>query len=240
MPQSTGDTTPKSGYLPERTTEVSQARQTRRKTEYNAQLCDPDWMRIAGIIVAAVVLVVVLAVGLRQADNPQSDGGKQADAIPGQAESQRRLAGSPPALAALHRQSAQLLPGGPKALAARLRELRGYPVVVNVWASWCGPCRQEMPVLVRVSVQRGRKVAFLGVDLKDNVAAARRLLAQFPVAYPSYQDPDGVIYNANRLAGLPSTIFYSPSGKRQLVHSGPYLSDADLNADIDRYAAGAK
>lgn len=197
-------------------------------------------MRIAAIIAAAVVLAGVVVIGLRQASNNDGSQPDEPNAAPTLAQARSRLSGAPPALAAIHAQAAQLLPGGPKALDARLQSLRGYPVVVNIWASWCGPCRQEMPVLQEVSVDRGRKVAFLGVDLKDNIPAAKRLLAEFPVSYPSYGDPEGEVFNDNHLAGVPSTLFYSRSGKRQLVHSGPYLSADDLNADINRYSLVAK
>ncbi len=197
-------------------------------------------MRIAAIIAAVFVLAAVVVIGLRQASNSDEGQIDETSSAPTLIEAQRSLRGSPPALAAIHKQGAQLLPGGPAALDDRLQALRGYPVVVNVWASWCGPCRQEMPVFEQVSADRGRKVAFLGVDLKDNIPAAKRLLAEFPVSYPSYGDPDGKFFADNKLAGVPSTIFYSRSGKRQLVHSGPYLSAADLNSDINRYALVAK
>ncbi len=197
-------------------------------------------MRIAAIIAAAAVLGGVVIIGLQQARSETDGQTSTAGAAPSASEAQQRLAGSPPPLAALHAQAGELLAGGPAALDERLTELRGYPIVVNVWASWCGPCRQEMPVFERVSVERGRKVAFLGVDLKDNIAAAQRLLREFPVSYPSYGDPDGEFFSDNGLAGVPSTIFYSRAGKRQMVHSGPYLTSSDLNTDIDRYALVAK
>jgi cytochrome c biogenesis protein CcmG, thiol:disulfide interchange protein DsbE len=197
-------------------------------------------MRIAAISAAVFVLAAVLVIGLRQASNSGEGQADETGAAPTLIEAQRSLRGSPSALAAIHKQGSQLLPGGPAALDDRLQALRGYPVVVNVWASWCGPCRQEMPVFEQVSADRGRKVAFLGVDLKDNIPAAKRLLAEFPVSYPSYGDPDAEFFSDNKLAGVPSTIFYSRSGKRQLVHSGPYLSADDLNTDIDRYALVAK
>jgi len=197
-------------------------------------------MRIAAIVAAIVVLTGAVVVGLNQASS--EDGTKASDSAdaPTLSQARSRLAGAPAPLASLHAQASQLLSGGPEALAERLQSLQGYPVVVNVWASWCGPCRQEMPVFQEVSVDRGRKVAFIGVDLKDNVPAAQRLLKEFPVSYPSYQDPDGKLFNANHLAGVPSTLYYSRSGKRQMVHSGPYLKADDLNADINRYALVAK
>src|SRR5919198_1949765 len=102
----------------------------------------------------------------------------------------RALAGAPPPLARLHRQSNRLLGGGPKAFRARLRELRGHPVVVNKWASWCPPCRAEFTFFERQSLKRGREIAFVGVDANDNDADARKFLRVLPVSYPSYKDPD--------------------------------------------------
>ena len=103
---------------------------------------------------------------------------------------EKALAGSPPPLAALHRQGNELLGGGQDAYEKRIAALRGYPVVVNVWASWCGPCRFEFPTLQRLSAKYGKQVAFLGVDSEDSDDAARTFLAEAPVPYPSYTDPD--------------------------------------------------
>jgi len=95
-----------------------------------------------------------------------------------------------------------------------------------------------MPAVQRVALKRGRQVAFLGVDIKDNRGAARRFLRDIPLSYPSYEDPDGQIYNAYRLAGAPSTVFYDATGHQAFLHQGQYASTADLNRDIDRYALG--
>src|SRR5215213_10268082 len=89
------------------------------------------------------------------------------------------LKGSPAPLAALHRQGNDLLGGGASAFKSRLRELRGYPVVVNKWASWCGPCRSEFPYFQRQSTKLGKRVAFLGVNSNDNDGDAKRFLRQF-------------------------------------------------------------
>jgi cytochrome oxidase Cu insertion factor (SCO1/SenC/PrrC family)/thiol-disulfide isomerase/thioredoxin len=100
---------------------------------------------------------------------------------------QQALAGSPAPLASLHAQAGQLL-GPESALVARLSSLRGrYPVVINVWASWCTACRAEFPLFASASARYGRRVAFLGVDTNDNASDGRSFFAQHPVSYPSYQ-----------------------------------------------------
>ena len=191
-------------------------------------------------VIFAVVIAVgaAVTVGLKQAGSNDGSGDAQTALKPTAQETQTALAGSPAPLAALHAQANALLGGGRKALHARIAALHGHPVVVNVWASWCGPCRTEMPAVQRVALKRGRDVAFLGVDIKDNRDAARRFLRDIPLSYPSYEDPDGQIYNAYRLAGAPSTVFYDGAGHQEFLHQGQYASMADLSRDIDRYALG--
>lgn len=73
-----------------------------------------------------------------------------------------------------------------------LAELRGDVVVVNVWGSWCGPCRVEAPVLAQVSADyREREVSFVGVNVKDNRAAAIAFEEEYGITYPSIEDVDG-------------------------------------------------
>ncbi len=124
-------------------------------------------------------------------------------------------------------QANDLLPGQ-RARACRraCAPLRGHPAVVNVWGAWCDPCRAELPVLQRASLDWGKRVAFLGVDLRDNRGAARKLLGQIPLTYPSYEDPDGKIANSYRLVGTPATIYYNAAGKQTYLHQGPYLDRA--------------
>jgi cytochrome c biogenesis protein CcmG/thiol:disulfide interchange protein DsbE len=149
----------------------------------------------------------------------------------------KSLAGSPPALAALHRQANLLLDGGATAFKARLAKLRGHPVVVNKWASWCPPCRAEFPFFQRQSVKRGRGVAFIGVDGNDNDANARKFLKSFPVSYPSYKDPNlGIAAVFNAVQAFPSTAYYDSRGGLAYVHQGGYASESKLSRDIERYA----
>jgi cytochrome c biogenesis protein CcmG, thiol:disulfide interchange protein DsbE len=148
----------------------------------------------------------------------------------------KALAGSPAPLAALHRQANQLLPGGIDAYEKRLASLRGYPAVVNLWASWCGPCRFEFPAFQKVSARYGKRVAFLGVNSEDSDDAASTFLAEEPVPYPSYTDPDKKIFDQLRAIGFPATAFYDRAGKLVFLQLKPYTNDADLAADIRRYA----
>lgn len=152
---------------------------------------------------------------------------------------ERVLAGSPPPLAALHEQANELLPGGVEAYEQRIAALQGYPVVVNVWASWCGPCRYEFPTLQKLSARYGKRVAFLGVDSEDDDDAAATFLEEEPVPYPSYTDPDKEILDSlGGRGGLPDTAFYDRGGELVYLKQGPYTEDAELEADLRRYALG--
>lgn len=148
----------------------------------------------------------------------------------------KALAGSPPPLAALHKQANDLLPGGMEAYEKRIAALRGYPVVVNVWASWCGPCRFEFPVLQKLSARYGKKVAFLGVNSEDSDDAAATFLREEPVPYPSYTDPDKEIFDSLEAIGLPDTAFYDETGELVYLKQGPYAEDSELEEDVRRYA----
>ena len=154
---------------------------------------------------------------------------------PGTATAHQELAGSPPPLASLHHQAGQLL-GGSQALTARLRSLRGYPVVINAWASWCGPCRSEFALFASASAQYGRRIAFLGADTNDSPGDAHAFLAQHPVSYPSYQTTTTDLTSLAAIEGLPTTIFINPAGKVTYVHVGQYDAQGTLDQDINSHA----
>jgi cytochrome c biogenesis protein CcmG, thiol:disulfide interchange protein DsbE len=195
--------------------------------------------RRALIVLATVALVAVVVIGLSQAEEGSSPPAPE-ERVLDQAAVRAKLAGAPPELARLHRQANRFLPGEGDRLRRELRRLRGRPVVVNIWAAWCGPCREELPVFQDVSVDYGKRVAFLGVDLRDERAAAERLLRRYPVSYPSVEDPDGRLFQDLGLQGVPSTLFYDArGGEPAFVHQGPYYDRADLEADIRRYALGS-
>ena len=147
------------------------------------------------------------------------------------------LDGAPPPLAALHRQAGEFLEGSAESFRARLGKLRGYPVVVNMWASWCGPCRAEFPLFQRQAGKRGKEIAFIGVNSSDNKGDAGDFLRDHPVPFPHFDDPYGDV--AGEFRGpqvFPTTAFYNARGKLAYVHLGEYLSEGSLAEDIDRYA----
>jgi len=149
---------------------------------------------------------------------------------------ERALADAPPALADLYSQGSALLPGGLEAYHEQLDELRGHPVVVNVWAAWCGPCREEFPYFQSQAAKRGEQVAFLGVDSQDSEDAARTFLEDFPVPYPSVSDPGRDVERELGVVGLPATAFYDAEGELVHLKQGPYTEEDELAADIRRYA----
>lgn len=163
-------------------------------------------------------------------------GGEEAPPAPDYAQ---KLAGSPAPLAALHDQADELLPGGLSAYDRRIDSLEGFPAVVNVWASWCGPCRSEFPLLQQASAEMGTRVAFLGVNSDDNADAAATFLSSHPVPYPSYSDPDKEIANdLGAVRGFPVTAFYDASGERTYVKHGEFRNQEELDDHIREYALG--
>jgi cytochrome c biogenesis protein CcmG/thiol:disulfide interchange protein DsbE len=188
-------------------------------------------MRRALLILAAVALAAVVVIGLTQAG-----GSTEPTGTFDLAKAKQQLAGAPAPLAKLHDESNQLLEGGSSAFDARLAALRGHPVVINKWASWCGPCRAELPILQVVATEQGKRVAFLGLNAKDKRGAAERFAAKYPVPYPSYEDPgEKIAREIKAPANFPVTLFVDKDGKTVFIHQGGYPSAAKLNADIEKY-----
>jgi cytochrome c biogenesis protein CcmG/thiol:disulfide interchange protein DsbE len=136
----------------------------------------------------------------------------------------------------LESDAGKLVGGGPKAFSRQLAALRGTPVVVNQWASWCGPCRFEFPFFARTARKYSGRVAFLGVDSRDGREAANEFLRENPIPYPSFFDPDSEISREYRgTAAMPTTVFYDRSGRIVDRHFGAYATQAKLEEDIRRH-----
>lgn len=161
-----------------------------------------------------------------------SEGAPSADsAQAGQAD------GSASDLPGLKTQANQLLDGGSDAFKQRLASLRGHPVVVNQWASWCGPCRFEFPVLSAPGGEVRGPGGFPRVNSQDNRDNAAAFLEKLPVPYPHYFDPDGEVARVFRGGrAFPTTAFYDPAGKLVYTHIGGYASEAKLAEEVRRYA----
>jgi cytochrome c biogenesis protein CcmG/thiol:disulfide interchange protein DsbE len=114
-----------------------------------------------------------------------------------------------------------------------LSSFRGHVVVLNFWASWCAPCRVEAPGLRRVSERHGdRGVRFLGVDYRDNDAAARAFIGEFRLRYPSVTDPSGSLADDYGLIGFPTTFIIDPAGTIRYRFVG-YLDEEVLEEALN-------
>jgi cytochrome oxidase Cu insertion factor (SCO1/SenC/PrrC family)/thiol-disulfide isomerase/thioredoxin len=159
---------------------------------------------------------------------------------PSISDARSQLRGSPAALTQLHAQAGEML-GSSAALSARLHALRGYPIVVNAWASWCAECVSEFPYFATAAARYGRQVAFVGADNNDpTVANARKFLAGHPVSYPSYRTTSASLAPLAAIEGMPTTIFIDKRGKVVHVQTGTYDSLNALENDIGQYSFGIK
>lgn len=126
------------------------------------------------------------------------------------------------------RASGPLLPKSPTALPRfsptefrqLVASLKGKPVVVNIWASWCGPCNAEAPGLANVAREFEGKVQFLGVDILDRLQPARDFIRKYRWPYPSVFDPNGAIRDDLGFVGQPITIVYDAAGNQNSLWSG--------------------
>jgi len=181
--------------------------------------------------------LIALACAAALAACGSDDGAGNPDSELSPEEAGAPLEGAPPELASIREQSSELLDGGVDAFRQRLGELRGTPVVVNKWASWCGPCRLEFPFFQSQAAERGDEIAFLGVDTMDSTDAAATFLEELPLPYPSYLDPDSKIAaEIGAPVAFPATAYYDSGGERVFTLRGVYEDEAALAADIDRYA----
>lgn len=164
------------------------------------------------VVVAAAVALLVTGCG--------SDGGPPAETA---SAAERELT---PAMQRLEpcperaEQADVALPGLPAVILPCLGQgpsvdmayVRGTPLVVNVWASWCPPCVEEMPLLRAMAAKYGAEVRFLGIDLQDDETSALAMLEDFGVTFPSVVDRDGIVRASLGVSGPPVTFFVRADG----------------------------
>ena len=120
-----------------------------------------------------------------------------------------------------------------------LKDLRGTPIVLNFWASWCVPCQEEAPTLERAWRQqaRPRGVLFLGLDMQDVTTDARGFMRKYAIDYPNIRDPSNDVARRYGVTGVPETFVIAASG--QIVgHVIGASSRAQLSAGIEAALAG--
>ena len=116
-----------------------------------------------------------------------------------------------------------------------LSTLRGTPLVVNVWASWCPPCIAEMPILTAAAADLRGQVQFLGVDIQDRDSAALEMLAAFGADFPSVVDEAGEIRGQLAISGPPVTFFVNERGVIVGRHDGALFSTEYFDALLEQY-----
>ena len=178
--------------------------------------------QLVTVIAAAMSVLVVAAAGC--SSNEDADAAK-------------------PALSAVNAKQAPLLPDEADALPdfdfakfeALGAQLNGVPVVVNIWSSWCGPCRTEAEVLAAAAATYGTKVQFLGVDILDDRGDAAAFIRAHGWSYPSVFDHSGEIRDKLGFVGQPETLFYDATGDLVATWIGP-IPDDEMHRQVNAIA----
>jgi thiol-disulfide isomerase/thioredoxin len=189
-------------------------------------------LQASRILTVAAAIAVLVAGGC-------GDSGASESALKAEQVTPAGIEQADPRLREIYEQADELLPGGANAYKQRIESLKGLPIVVNKWASWCPPCAAEFPYFQEQARKRGARIAFLGVNTNDAKDEAAAFLAKFPVPFPSYDDPRAEVAAAMRnVVSFPATGFYDASGDLRYVHQGQFATEAELAVAIDKYALG--
>ena len=108
----------------------------------------------------------------------------------------------------------------------------GRPAVVNVWASWCLPCRSEAPLLDQAHETFGDRIEFIGVDVQDSQPDAKKFLAEHGLDFDHFFDPDRAIPSHYGGLGTPITMIFAPHGELLAIHNG-VIDEQTLAVHID-------
>lgn len=191
---------------------------------------------LAGLAVAGAIGIAACGGGGEEAAAPSPVAASESSEPPAGDGSGASL---PAPLAANRERANELIDGSTAELEATIEGLRGHPVVVNQWGSWCPPCRAEFPFFAEVAEANAEQVAFVGVDIQDDRAAAEEFLDEFPVPYPSIFDPSSeAVFALGWGQVSPTTWFLDERG--EIVHQRPgaYADASELQADIETHLLG--
>ncbi len=123
--------------------------------------------------------------------------------------------------------------------AVSLPALRGHPVVINFWASWCEPCREEAPQLESIWQQyRARGLIVLGIDTQDLESPARAFVSRYKISYPNVRDPDGSVSRLFGATGVPETFFVGADGRIRGKFPGEQVDPKAWQAAASALLAG--
>lgn len=103
---------------------------------------------------------------------------------------------------------------------ARLSELKGRPVVINFWATWCAPCEQEMPLLQQYADRYEGQLALLGVDYEEDESVVREFVTEREITFPILLDRSGIVANQYYVRNFPTTFFVDSEGVLRAQHLG--------------------
>jgi cytochrome c biogenesis protein CcmG, thiol:disulfide interchange protein DsbE len=162
------------------------------------------------VLIPAVCFIVFLALALRTTGGPPAPG----DGAPGF---------SAPVLG--------------ESRSVSLGELSGRPVLLNFWASWCGPCLDEAPMLRRAAEEFGDRVTFVGVDVRDSQSDAVEFVEDHKLDYLHVRDENLSIYRDYGLTGQPETFLIDSDGTIVEHVAGPFVTEDDLFALLERLAS---
>ncbi len=197
----------------------------------------------ARLILAGLALVLTACGGPGSDDDgPTFGGGAAPTTDAGQLAAAKKRAqiedcpasdGTAPADDALPDLTLDCLGGGSP---VRLSGLAGTPTVINLWASWCAPCREELPLLAKAHRAYGDKVQIIGVDFDDSAPdAALELAERSGVTYPLLSDPDSDTKAPLKVIGLPQTVFVDAQGTMVATERVAFRSYAELTAAIEKH-----
>lgn len=187
--------------------------------------------RLRAVVVGALI-VIALVVGLAQAPSDPGPSGPPPTAT----ALARTRSAAPPAIGRLYARGDALLRLDGDAFVATMGRLRGHPVLINKWASWCLPCRREFALLRRAAAKHGSTIAFLGLNAGDKPKDARAFLDGHPTIYPHVRDPDEQIAGAFQAGGVfPQTLIVDKDGDVTRLKAGEFTTEKDVEAFIAPY-----